>query len=136
MRISDWSSDVCSSDLGPGRCLDMLGDDRRAVDDRGHHHGRRIPAIAVTIAIVLIEAARVRAPRIGAAIILAAARPPLLTCPAIPLAAAGGTGKRSDTAADHPAGGAFLLARVAVPGAGTLKRSAETLIGDSGCMNK
>src|SRR3546814_7339059 len=114
MRISDWSSDVCSSDLklappsladaadlalgfrlplflgdmafadrhrfiiGPGRCLDMLGDDRRAVDDRGHHHARRIPAIAVTIAIVLIEAAlvraaRVRAPRIGAAIILAAA---------------------------------------------------------------
>src|SRR3546814_8358253 len=72
--------------IGPGRCLDMLGDDRRAVDDRGHHHARRIPAIAVTIAIVLIEAARVRAPRIGAAIILAAARPPLLTCPAIRLA--------------------------------------------------
>src|SRR3546814_8990400 len=116
MLISDWSSDVCSSDLlalgfrlplflgdmafadrhrfiiGPGRCLDMLGDDRRAVDDRGHHHARRIPAIAVTIAIVLIEAARVRAPRIGAAIILAAARPPLLTCPAIRLAADGGPG--------------------------------------------
>src|SRR3546814_3433772 len=102
--------------IGPGRCLDMLGDDRRAVDDRGHHHARRIPAIAVTIAIVLIEAARVRAPRIGAAILLAAARPPLLTCPAIRLAADGGTGKRSETAADQRAGGAVALARDPVAG--------------------
>src|SRR3546814_18887151 len=30
MRISDWSSDVCSSDLARGRCGD--GHDRRATD--------------------------------------------------------------------------------------------------------
>src|SRR3546814_2528535 len=43
-------------------------------------------------------------------------RSPLLTCPAIRLAADGGTGKRSDTAADQRAGGAVALARDAVAG--------------------
>src|SRR3546814_12510581 len=100
--------------IGPGRCLDMLGDDRRAVDDRGHHHARRIPAIAVTIAIVLIAAARVRAPRICAPIIFAAARPPLLPCPSSRLADDGGTGTRPPTAAPPRAGAWVDLSRAAV----------------------
>src|SRR3546814_2536135 len=45
MRISDWSSDVCSSDLGPeiavGRGLEYLAVLRRAeVVDRAFMHGR------------------------------------------------------------------------------------------------
>src|SRR3546814_9250387 len=48
MRISDWSSDVCSSDLEPEkqvrheRCRDELRTDRKAgktpADDRKEHH--------------------------------------------------------------------------------------------------
>src|SRR3546814_2773703 len=35
MRISDWSSDVCSSDLRQGRCGDAVLDDQR--DRRVRH---------------------------------------------------------------------------------------------------
>src|SRR3546814_10146331 len=34
MRISDWSSDVCSSDLGPGDGADRRAQHRRRGDDR------------------------------------------------------------------------------------------------------
>src|SRR3546814_18757748 len=36
MRISDWSSDVCSSDLSAGHDLDELGHD---LADAGQRHG-------------------------------------------------------------------------------------------------
>src|SRR3546814_1589064 len=45
MRISDWSSDVCSSDLCPGvgrdHCL-QRGADRRARDDQRRARRRRL----------------------------------------------------------------------------------------------
>src|SRR3546814_9580977 len=44
MRISDWSSDVCSSDLG--LCRDRARKGRDAAADRGRHRDRqrRLPA--------------------------------------------------------------------------------------------
>src|SRR3546814_14669332 len=36
MRISDWSSDVCSSDLQPGGERDILGQDGRVRRDEGN----------------------------------------------------------------------------------------------------
>src|SRR3546814_19597737 len=41
MRISDWSSDVCSSDLGNGGEKERAWTRRRIVIDRPHWHGRR-----------------------------------------------------------------------------------------------
>src|SRR3546814_2587424 len=46
MRISDWSSDVCSSDLSPGLCGRAWRDVRRdeRPDPAGHGRTRRHPA--------------------------------------------------------------------------------------------
>src|SRR3546814_6126569 len=41
MRISDWSSDVCSSDLGNGGEKERAWTRRRIVIDRPHRQGRR-----------------------------------------------------------------------------------------------
>src|SRR3546814_16616846 len=47
MRISDWSSDVCSSDLGPGAHCDhdLLVRDRRAVAGGEHSRHRGVAAV-------------------------------------------------------------------------------------------
>src|SRR3546814_9042520 len=43
MRISDWSSDVCSSDLRDHRTRDAVGDEHRPfADQRRVHRGDRI----------------------------------------------------------------------------------------------
>src|SRR3546814_19055716 len=41
MRISDWSSDVCSSDLSRRNQRSAGGADRRATDDGGHYIAAR-----------------------------------------------------------------------------------------------
>src|SRR3546814_8100854 len=41
MRISDWSSDVCSPDLGEERKRDRAAEDRRADERKGNRHGDR-----------------------------------------------------------------------------------------------
>src|SRR3546814_5194383 len=65
MRISDWSSDVCSSDLRldqilaePGRRRQRLRD--RRIDGIGRQRGGEIEEIAVQIDIVLVDAEHVR----------------------------------------------------------------------------
>src|SRR3546814_3705205 len=40
MRISDWSSDVCSSDLAGVRCTQRTGASRLAGAGAGRHHHR------------------------------------------------------------------------------------------------
>src|SRR3546814_5343093 len=53
MRISDWSSDVCSSDLVPGResllqpADPLRGDDHRAADRPRRHGSRAVVRAAV-----------------------------------------------------------------------------------------
>src|SRR3546814_5737916 len=46
MRISDWSSDVCSSDLGPRLAVNSLRAPStivyRSVQERGMHESRRL----------------------------------------------------------------------------------------------
>src|SRR3546814_9552868 len=42
MRISDWSSDVCSSDLIYAREIRLRMRDRKAVPARGHRHRDRV----------------------------------------------------------------------------------------------
>src|SRR3546814_1678043 len=42
MRISDWSSDVCSSDLAEDDIVDALGVDAAFLDKRADHGGAEI----------------------------------------------------------------------------------------------
>src|SRR3546814_14107367 len=46
MRISDWSSDVCSSDLGPRRSRSRSGRDRRETEGREEEGGRQADSAA------------------------------------------------------------------------------------------
>src|SRR3546814_11030013 len=60
MRISDWSSDVCSSDLGARECLDIHGVPLKLTQRPEPQRGTRRPSEVETL-IIFFRRAAVRA---------------------------------------------------------------------------